>query len=120
MQGILTKPDGVQEKIRADELESTMCGEHFEAGFGYYVIRDSPDLAVSRANARKEEAVFFDTVEPYASKLAGYKNRFGTFNLLTALSRRFALEILTGYSAPVLSPVLFSASSFRPWQLTHP
>ena len=92
----MTKPDRVQAGEDVREWTSILSGHRFKLGFGYYMVKNNPDPTVSHATARKEEAEFFRTVEPYATQLVGYEHRFGTLNLQTALSRQLTAQIRSG------------------------
>ena len=78
-----------------DQWISILSGNLFKLGFGYHVVKNNPDPRVGHVVARKEEVEFFETTEPYKTKLSNYKNRFGTVNLQATLSQKLTAQILT-------------------------
>jgi len=93
--GVLTKPDRVQPGESLEQWTSILNGGKFPLGYGYHVIKNNPDPTVDHATARAEEADFFNSTEPYATQLEGYRSRFGTLQLQTALSQRLTAQIAT-------------------------
>lgn len=101
--GVLTKADCLQLGHSGLQFEELLQGQTHQVGHGYYVTKQ-PALS-SRANydgdyhakARKDEEVFFDTEQPWASEWRGFRNRCGTENLQHALSQKFAAQIVKRY-----------------------
>ena len=85
----------MQEGESLEQWISILDGSRFQLGFGYHVIKNNPDPTVNHTTARIEESAFFANTEPYATKLADYKDRFGTLQLQSALSQRLTAQILT-------------------------
>lgn len=90
--GVLTKPDRVQAGEPYDQWIEILEGDKFALGHGYYVVRNNPDPTVEHAVAREEESDFFVS-SPWVSELAAYRERFGTCNLQTALSKLLFQQI---------------------------
>ncbi|KAF6240067.1 hypothetical protein HO173_001677 [Letharia columbiana] len=91
--GCLTKPDRMQVGESLDQWLGILNGETFRLGFGYHVIKNNPDTRVDHATARLEEQAFFDEEEPWTTTLSAYSHRFGTLQLVSALSERLTAQI---------------------------
>ena len=90
---VITKPDRFQKGESLDQWELTLSGEKYNLGFGYYVVKNNPDTKVSNSTARREEEAYFSKSEPWSTVLNGYKDRFGTAKLVTALSQKLTEQI---------------------------
>ena len=91
--GCLTKPDRIQKGESLDQWLDILKGETFRLGFGYHVVKNNPDPRVDHATARIEEQSFFDEEEPWIHTLKTYSHRFGTLQLVSALSERLTVQI---------------------------
>ena len=89
---VLTKPDRVQAGESFDQWDSILSGNRNKFGFGY-VVKNNPDPKVEHATARVQEAEFFENTPPYSTDLVQYTDRFGTENLMKALSIRLTEQI---------------------------
>ena len=67
-------------------------------GFGYYVVKNNPDIGVSNSTARKEETTYFEKEEPWSTTLSKHEDHFGTTKLVTALSQKLTQQIRTRYA----------------------
>ena len=70
-----------------------MSGERYALGFGYYVIKNNPDITISNATARREENAYFSKKEPWSTILSKYEDHFDTSKLMTALSQKLTEQI---------------------------
>ena len=86
--GVLTKPDCVQPGESLKQWTSLIENK------GYHVVMNSPDTQMDHATARIKEKAFFRDVEPYATELRHFHNRFGTLQLQSALSAKLTTQIL--------------------------
>ena len=93
--GVLTKPDRVQSGESLAQWIDILNGKKFRLGYGYYVIKNNPDPAVSHTVARHEEGEFFSQTEPWSTSLSAHSDRFGTINLQSILSKRLTQQIQT-------------------------
>lgn len=93
--GCLTKPDRMQVGESLDQWLQILDGETFRLGFGYHVIKNNPDTRVDHTTARFEEQAFFDEEEPWTTTLRTYSQRFGTSQLVSALSECLTAQIRT-------------------------
>lgn len=91
--GCLTKPDRMQVGESLDQWLHILNGKSYRLGFGYHVIKNNPDTRVDHATARLEEQAFFDEEEPWTTTLRTYSHRFGTLQLVSALSERLTAQI---------------------------
>ena len=102
-----------------DQWISILSGKKFKLGYGYHVVKNNPDPSVDHATARAEEQEFFQTVEPYATRLAEHASKFGILRLQEALSHKLTAQILTKSVAPthylgiVNVDVVFRASKLK-------
>lgn len=85
-----------------------MNGERYDLGFGYYVVKNNPDTAVSNATARMEEEAFFSEESPWSTTLSKYEERFGTAKLVTALSQKLTSQIRTRYDSFLMQCLWYS------------
>ncbi|KAL4804515.1 P-loop containing nucleoside triphosphate hydrolase protein [Aspergillus unguis] len=90
--GVLTKPDRVQTGESYDQWIGILEGAKFSLEHKYFVVRNNPNPAVEHAVARDEELAFFMN-PPWTTELAAYRDRFGTRNLQTALSKLLFQQI---------------------------
>ncbi|KAK2761761.1 hypothetical protein FQN54_001589 [Arachnomyces sp. PD_36] len=90
--GVLTKPDRVQTGESNEEWIQILRGDKFSVGHGYFVVKNNPDPLVEHSKARAEESEFFSR-GLWADELAGFRERFGTTNLQTALSKLLLEQI---------------------------
>ncbi|KAF2802226.1 P-loop containing nucleoside triphosphate hydrolase protein [Mytilinidion resinicola] len=94
--GVLTKPDRIPLGDPVDMWRKMLCGDQktFYLPLGYYVTKQPSqadlDGGIDNVRARQIETMFFSTKEPWATKFAEFKDRFGTFNLQKALSDQLA------------------------------
>lgn len=93
--GCLTKPDRIQKDESLDQWLDILNGKTFRLGLGYHVIRNNPDTRVNHATARMEERAFFEDEEPWTTALSAHSHRFGTLQLVSALSERLTAQIRT-------------------------
>lgn len=93
--GCLTKPDRMQVGESLDQWLDILNGKTFRLGFGYHVVKNNPDASVDHATARLEEQAFFKGEEPWTTSLKEYSHRFGTLQLVSALSERLTAQIRT-------------------------
>lgn len=95
--GVLTKPDLLPVGESPDLWGQLLRGERFQLGHGYFVTRQpsSGELNAPNFNAREKEVDFFITQEPWNTKWAEFKDRFGTFQLQQSLSQKLAAQILS-------------------------
>ncbi|MCJ1380280.1 hypothetical protein MMC17_003383 [Xylographa soralifera] len=84
--GVLTKPDKIGADDSYEEWASLFRGESFQLGFGFHIVKNKASSGTPCETARDDEMNFFNTTEPYMGKLASFKDRFGTRNLLKTLS----------------------------------
>ncbi|KAF2870258.1 P-loop containing nucleoside triphosphate hydrolase protein [Massariosphaeria phaeospora] len=109
--GVLTKPDRIDNAARYDEIEQALKGELDALGHGYFIVK-SPSQSeltrkITRQEARDEEERFFTTA-PWATTLSQHRERFGSRNLQTALSRKLAalsLQAIPGIAAEIAKKV---------------
>lgn len=93
--GCLTKPDRIQRGESLDQWLDILNGKAFPLGFGYHIIRNNPNTRVDHSTARVEERAFFDNEEPWTTALSAHSHRFGTLQLVSALSERLTAQIRT-------------------------
>ena len=95
---VITKPDRFQEGESFEQWDQILNGERYEVGFGYYVVKNNPDIKVGNTRARKEEETYFSEEEPWSTVLNKYEDRFGTAKLVTALSQKLTEQIRKRYA----------------------
>ncbi|KAF2472329.1 P-loop containing nucleoside triphosphate hydrolase protein [Lindgomyces ingoldianus] len=92
--GVLTKPDRIDNDSRHKDVKKALDGEADVLGHGYYVVKQPSQEAlekkITHSEARREEEMFFDQTDPWATNLHTHRERFGTLNLQTALSKKLA------------------------------
>ena len=91
--GCLTKPDRIQKGESVDEWLDILNDEAYHLGFGYHVIKNNPNTRIDHATARFEERAFFSREEPWTTTLSAHSHRFGTSQLVSALSERLTAQI---------------------------
>ncbi|KAJ5776351.1 uncharacterized protein N7511_001362 [Penicillium nucicola] len=91
--GVLTKPDRMSDAESFNQWVEILDKKKFTLGHGYFVIKNNPDPAVSHAQARMEEEIFF-AGSPWNEELSAYGNSFGTAKLQTSLSELLRQQIL--------------------------
>ncbi|MCJ1387566.1 hypothetical protein MMC18_000409 [Xylographa bjoerkii] len=93
--GVLTKPDkiAVGSDESYDEWVSLLRGESFHLGFGYHIVKNRISSEIPYEDARKQEATFFESTEPYTTALSSFKERFGTKKLQKVLSQKLIEHI---------------------------
>ena len=55
--------------------------------------KSAQNTRVDHATARLEERAFFDLEEPWTTTLSAHSQRFGTLQLVSALSERLTAQI---------------------------
>ncbi|KAI9810799.1 MAG: hypothetical protein M1826_003459 [Phylliscum demangeonii] len=102
--GVLTKPDLIGHKSTYASWANILRGEAFTMKHGYFVTKqpdqDALDCGVTHLEARRDEALFFATREPWCSEFAGFTHLFGTERLQTALSEKLTIQIMAWYGRP--------------------
>lgn len=98
LSGVLTKPDLLPPNDSYKQWIGALSGEKYKIGYGYHVVKNNPDPKVDNATARTEEEEFFKEKEPWSTKLAAYRDHFGTLKLQTALSQILSEQISRRYS----------------------
>src|SRR5690606_27003997 len=90
------KPDTVPRGEHTQWL-SILRGKAHKLSHGYFVTKqpsqEQLDSGISHAEARRLEAEFFRTTEPWATELRDLSHRFGTVHLTQYLSQQLAQQI---------------------------
>ncbi|OCL10716.1 interferon-induced GTP-binding protein Mx [Glonium stellatum] len=97
--GVLTKPDRLPQGDPVDIWHAILNGQKFPLGHSYFVTKQPSqseiDMGITHVRARELEGQFFETQEPWATKFAQFKSRYGTTQLQTILSQKLTTQILT-------------------------
>lgn len=92
--GVLTKPDKLDGRESHDQWKDVLNGSKFKLGRGYYVVRNNPSpFTIDHNQSRLEEKAFFSQ-SLWAYDLKDYQERFGTPNLVDALTSILKEQIL--------------------------
>lgn len=95
---VITKPDRFQRGESFEQWDQILSGERYELGFGYFVVKNNPDIRVSNSTARREEATYFENESPWSTTLNKYEDQLGTTKLVTALSQKLTQQIRKRYA----------------------
>ncbi|TIA43598.1 hypothetical protein D6C78_00136 [Aureobasidium pullulans] len=95
--GCLTKPDRWPPGTKTQILQSVLHGDAFAVGHGYFVTKQPDQLQlnndISSEESRSKEDEFFAQT-PWSNELQIFQDRFGTFKLRDALSKKLTHQIL--------------------------
>lgn len=101
--GVLTKPDRFPQGDPIDIWRKCLSGTAYPLGYGYFITRQPAqyqlDNGMTHAQARYQEARFFDQGPLWAQELYAFRDCFGTKNLQNKLSIELAGQIVKKYVA---------------------